>query len=619
MAPLTWSGCSEETGSPVAPSPATAAAPAVVQSAAARSVPVDNEFRPQVNIQIDGGLGSTAIPDAGFVGGTASPAAPIVVLDRGVVPTVAAGPGWTPGLAAGPSTGLNGGSAPAATAGHALEDGSPAASSLQLSHDSDPAAVGHVAGLKASAPVPESPIDDIQIPELRPTLTVTNAEPDASFLSAFAEENFQYQFEIYKVVGGSRTPAGPVATVPGGTGSTSYRVARPLDRAASYQWRARAYAAVEDPSDPPFAGEHGPWSDYASFRTAALILGVPLPLTPVRGARVDVDTGFTVRNPPVEGTVVGRVLVAIQVATDGAFDDVVTTGSTHARDRGETTVAVDDPLLPSTTYYWRARAEAESATGPVIGAWSDTATFRTVAAGLGPPTPLAPIDGATVGVGTHFTVRNGRVTGISGTVYIQIEVATSESFAGSLKGRTHARPRGETIIPLDDTLRPNQQYHWRARSEAGSVLSDWSAIAHFRTSSGSTSGPAGPFGPGGNPRNMFHVVREIAQRHPGDLRNSCQGGGGSWRFMDLLVERLRQESGRWGYNCKRGDCAHLSEDVVAYYRGAGTTIEAARGSTDVAIIDVIAGHCGPNPQPSWLDLTHETAAAGSIGRWKYPR
>src|SRR5690606_27062568 len=52
--------------------------------------------------------------------------------------------------------------------------------------------------------------------------------------------------------------------------------------------------------------------------------------------------------------------------------------------------------------------------------------------------------------------------------------------------------------------------------------------------------------------NMSSVVDEVARQYPGALRNSCQSHGGSWEFMDRLVDRLRQFDTRWGYNGKRG-------------------------------------------------------------------
>jgi hypothetical protein len=90
---------------------------------------------------------------------------------------------------------------------------------------------------------------------------------------------------------------------------------------------------------------------------------------------------------------------------------------------------------------------------------------------------------------------------------------------------------------------------------------------------------------------MSHVVQQVAAARPDLLRNSCQEHGGSWGFMDVLVDTLRTYDTRWGYNWKRGNVGDPSHDVVNYHWGAG----ASEGSTQVYIIDVIVGHCGSNP------------------------
>jgi hypothetical protein len=50
---------------------------------------------------------------------------------------------------------------------------------------------------------------------------------------------------------------------------------------------------------------------------------------------------------------------------------------------------------------------------------------------------------------------------------------------------------------------------------------------------------------------------------------------------------------------------------VTYHHGPGPD----QGSTAVYIIDVIGGHCGSNPQPTWIDVTEATYNGGTIGRW----
>ena len=108
--------------------------------------------------------------------------------------------------------------------------------------------------------------------------------------------------------------------------------------------------------------------------------------------------------------------------------------------------------------------------------------------------------------------------------------------------------------------------------------------------------------------NLLHVVQRVATAYATDLAVACPSTGGTWAFLDRLVAALRAEDDRFGYNCKRGHCADLSEDVVSYYRGPGPP----HSSTDVQLFDVIRDHCGATSQAQWLDVTGD-------GRWRYPR
>jgi hypothetical protein len=110
---------------------------------------------------------------------------------------------------------------------------------------------------------------------------------------------------------------------------------------------------------------------------------------------------------------------------------------------------------------------------------------------------------------------------------------------------------------------------------------------------------------------MLHVVQQVANARPDLLRNSCQEHGGSWGFMDLVVDTLRTYDTRWGYNWKRGNVGDPSMDVIDYNYGAGRD----EGTTEVYIIDIIGGHCGSSPNPVWNDVTDATRDGGSIGRW----
>jgi hypothetical protein len=81
--------------------------------------------------------------------------------------------------------------------------------------------------------------------------------------------------------------------------------------------------------------------------------------------------------------------------------------------------------------------------------------------------------------------------------------------------------------------------------------------------------------------------------------------------MDQVVDTLRTYDTRWGYNGKRGNAGDPSHDAIAYNYGGGGD----QGSTDVYIIDIVAGHCGSSPGPTWIDVTGITLQSGTIGRW----
>ncbi|MDP1570327.1 MAG: hypothetical protein Q8L86_10010 [Vicinamibacterales bacterium] len=110
---------------------------------------------------------------------------------------------------------------------------------------------------------------------------------------------------------------------------------------------------------------------------------------------------------------------------------------------------------------------------------------------------------------------------------------------------------------------------------------------------------------------MRSVVEAVARERQDLLARSCQEHGGTWEFLDLVVDRLRASDLRWGYNWKRGVVGDPSLDVVAYHYGPGPS----EGSPEVYIIDIIAGHCGPSPSAAWIDQTEITRQAGAIGRW----
>lgn len=225
---------------------------------------------------------------------------------------------------------------------------------------------------------------------------------------------------------------------------------------------------------------------------------------------------------------------------------------------------------------------------------------------------------------------NGKYGGI-GVAY-DIELSTPTEVVYS---RTVGESPDIGAHLVDMELAYDTVYSWRVRARIGNpdAAGPWSAWATFLSParpvaaapvasgvSGGCAAPMSPMGPGETrrPRPNHHgVVAAIAAQFPAALRNSCQEHGGTWEFMDRTVDALRAVDGRYGYNCKRGNCNDPSLDVASYYYGADTSV--FEGDARVYIFDVIGGHCGANPSVIWNDVTDITFTSGTIGRVTYPR
>jgi hypothetical protein len=268
------------------------------------------------------------------------------------------------------------------------------------------------------------------------------------------------------------------------------------------------------------------------------------------------------------------------------------------------------------------------------GTTSPSPTSPTTAAGIGAsgafgpgnstlkvsaPAPISPVDDVEVeGYKPEMTAANSTGQYVAATglqyrfqLYDPDDNTVFEAVVAGGDGQTAAAP--ETDLDAD------KQFRWRVRAELGGRFGPWSTMAAFRTRKmvGPVAFGTGPRTPDPAPGtrlplpNMSHIVREVAGTHADLLRHSCQEHGGSWDFMDAVVDRLRQFDSRWGYNWKRGNVGDPSMDVVDYHWGAGPD----EGSTQVYIIDIIGGHCGPSPVPVWNDVTQITYEGNTVGRW----
>jgi hypothetical protein len=243
-----------------------------------------------------------------------------------------------------------------------------------------------------------------------------------------------------------------------------------------------------------------------------------------------------------------------------------------------------------------------------------------------PPTNLAPSGRVRVD-SRRPTLQWTNSTGVyqPGTFTYQLELYRENTLAG-----TADVVAGSSVstyaVPVD--LDYNIVYRWRVRAKLGTAVGPWSVTADFLTpmppttttvpitGGGGGGGGIGPRTPDPAPGtrlplpNMSRVIEEVARAYPAALRNSCQETGGTWEFMDAVVDTLRANyDTRWGYNCKRGNCGDPSLDVITYHFSGGND----EGSKDVYIIDIIGGHCGSNPVPVWNDVTGVTAAQGTSG------
>ncbi len=596
---LAWCGCSEGTKSPVAPTPVTHS-PGVsgaVGSPETLGAQRDGSRGLVVTSTpwLDRQAGAPGSPRVDFDNGFGASTTPAVALQGapGVEATLNAqfvglGPSEAPVVGFGGAGGAPG--TPSALCEEHQVLSEPV--SAQSNHDSETGAGNGQVELKSDAPTPQEPVGGVQITDTNPVLTASNAR------GLFVEATFEHEFAVYEVGGSGLTQVEVGRGVPEGNGTTSYPVTRKLDLGASYVWRARAF----------LDGAYGPWSNDASFETAAILLGVPEPVAP-KDATVGVDISFTVRNPTVEGRVTGAVRIEIQVATDAEFVSNVMTGRADADGRGRTVVSLRGSLEPSTPYHWRARAKATAAgAGDVTSAWSDSVMFRTAAVTLTPPRPLSPRNGAMdVSITTcptrMFTVRDATLQGGSGRVSIQLQVARDQAFTNIVaRFETNQRGRGETNLCVDVELARGTQYFWRVRAQlTGSALeSDWSAAWSFTTAERSRPQTGSPQGDCCPPPNRFEVVQAVIGATGNLYRQDID------QFTQRVAECLAAEDGDWGR--RLNDSGAIGFDIVAYRTNRGP----GHGPYS---IDIMLGGGGPDPRPHWSVVTHEGVQGRVGGTW----
>ena len=325
----------------------------------------------------------------------------------------------------------------------------------------------------------------------------------------------------------------------------------------------------------------------------------------------------------------------IEIATDREFNARTYLNPKVLPFEGEqTSVVVEAKLDPEKTYYWRVRAED----GANSSEFSAVANFdMVIPVVIGAPTSVSPGGAQTLTTRTaELRVNNGSVQGRAGEVRYHFSVATDQAFGNVIYSGSAVRNASGSTSLTTSELQANTLLFWRAYGSNGVASSGYSATQSFRTPMPPPSGGGGGGGGGGGlppapgsgtrtpdpaPGQMLPipgyaeaVVYSVAAQYPGALRNSCQESGGSWEFMDRVVDALRQYDNRWGYNWKRGHVGDPSLDAINYHFGRGTS----EGSREVYTFDIIIGHCGSNPGAAWINLTDFNGAGAMwTGRGRF--
>jgi len=319
----------------------------------------------------------------------------------------------------------------------------------------------------------------------------------------------------------------------------------------------------------------------------------------------------------------------VELAADADFANIIyRSGPLTPGESGNSTHRLPAGLAHGRTYFWRVLAQDGANESQPSAAGFFLVVEPVI---IDTPVPIEPVGGATtLSSSPLFVVGDANVSGPAGAVVYRVEAATDQNFASIVATGALPRTGGGTTSFSLGAFPANQVFYWRTWGTNGVVTSPRSATQSFRTPTpGPGPGPGpGPSDPGPAPTggyrtpdpppgqnlplpNMAHIVEQVAREFPSALRRSCQEHGGTWEFMDRVVDRLRLHDTRWGYNWKRGRVGDPSLDVVDYHYGPGSD----EGATRVYIIDVIGGHCGSSPRPSWNDVTQITRDAGAIGRW----
>jgi len=233
-----------------------------------------------------------------------------------------------------------------------------------------------------------------------------------------------------------------------------------------------------------------PTSPSVAGPIAGVTITTPIPLEP-RSASVrfpDQPVSLLFENASTNGQ--RPITYTIDIATDAGF--ATTVFSRHGIEpgaNGRTSFKLPDALAADRTYHWRVQARD----GANSSAYSDAAAFSVVQVGqLGPPVPISPVGGVTVGsTSPELIVANATRSGPIAAVTYTFEISTNETFSAIVLSGTAPEMASQTRFQVPGTLNPDVRYYWRARASDPSTTGEWCAGQSFRTPT-KTSPPPGP-------------------------------------------------------------------------------------------------------------------------------
>jgi hypothetical protein len=374
-----------------------------------------------------------------------------------------------------------------------------------------------------------------------------------------------------------------------------------------------------------------PLSPNVAGPIAGVSISPPTPVNPINGAEVlnTAPVRLVFNNASTNGE--RPLFYIVELASDAGFTNKVFAQSKVNPGSGtQTSIVVDAALTADRTYYWRAKADD----GANESDFSSVARFDIVVPiVIEAPVPISPVSGL-VASSTRpaLVVNNAGVQGRAGRVEYWFEVALDQAFSKTIIQQGVERNSGAQTSAQMPDLPSSTLLFWRVAGFNGTITGPWSLTQSFRTPAAAPAPgpppspspvPPPPAGgrtpdppPGGQLPlpDMSAVVYQVAAQYPAALRNSCQDAGGSWEFMDRVINALRQHDTRWGYNGKRGNVNDPSHDVIDYHWGRGPD----QGSPNVYALDIIVGHCGSNPQAAWINITDPNGSGAAwTGRGRF--